>query len=60
MRYGGHGEVVHIGSPCFACHSAAAQTDFVGQTDNGCVERGLSGALITAIQSADPHCAPAP
>ncbi|HSQ00246.1 MAG TPA: hypothetical protein VL049_23750 [Candidatus Dormibacteraeota bacterium] len=56
----GRGEVVNIGPPCFACHGAAPQTDFVCETDNGCVALGLSEALINAIQNADPRCAPAP
>jgi hypothetical protein len=56
----GRGQVVNIGSPCLACHSAASQTDFVCETDNGRVALGLSEALITAIQNADPRCAQAP
>jgi hypothetical protein len=56
----GRAEVVNIGAPCFACHGAAPQTDFICETANGCVALGLSEALITAIQQADPRCAPAP
>jgi hypothetical protein len=56
----GRGEVVNIGMPCFTCHGAAPHTDFVCETGNGCVALGLTEELITAIQNADPRCAPAP
>lgn len=60
IRQRGRGEVVNIGSPCFACHGAAPQTDFVCENTNGCVPLDLSEALITFLQSADPRCAPSP
>ena len=60
IKQRGRGEVVNVGPTCFGCHGAAAQTDFVCENDNGCVALGLTDALITAIQNADPRCAPAP
>ncbi|MGH7790228.1 MAG: hypothetical protein ACRERC_25395 [Candidatus Binatia bacterium] len=52
----GRGEVVNIGAPCFACHAAAPQTDFVCESANGCVALNLSEALITFLQENDPRC----
>jgi len=60
IRQRGRGEVVNIGSSCFACHGAAPQTDFVCESGNGCVPIDLSEALITFLQNADPRCAPSP
>ena len=54
----GRAEVVNIGQPCFACHGAAPQTDFVCENGNGCIALGLSEALIDALQNGDPRCAP--
>jgi hypothetical protein len=45
---------------CFACHNAARSFDFICETDNGCIQLGLSEELIDAIQRADPRCAAAP
>ena len=52
----GRDEVVNIGPPCFACHGAAPQTDFVCETDNGCVALNLPENVITALQENDPRC----
>ncbi len=60
IKQRGRGEVVNVGTPCFACHGAAPQTDFVCENSNGCVPLNLSEALITAIQNSDARCAPAP
>jgi hypothetical protein len=57
IRQRGRGEVVNIGPPCFACHSAASQTDLVCETDNGCIALNLSEDLINALQNGDPRCA---
>lgn len=59
IRQRGRGEVVNIGPPCFACHSAATQTDLVCETDNGCIALNLSEDLINALQQGDPRCAAA-
>jgi len=56
IRKRGRDEVVNIGPPCFACHGAAPQTDFVCETDNGCVPLNLPQNLITALQEGDPRC----
>jgi hypothetical protein len=60
IKQRGRGEVVNIGSSCFACHGAAPQTDFVCETANGCAPIDLGEALITFLQNADPRCAPSP
>ena len=52
----GRGEVVNVTSPCFACHSAAPQTDFVCENANGCVALNLPESLIDALQAGDPRC----
>jgi len=54
----GRGEVVNplAGVPCFTCHGAAPQTDFVCETNNGCVPLNLSVDLITLLQNRDPRC----
>lgn len=57
IRQRGRDEVVNIGPPCFACHSAATQTDLVCETDNGCIALNLSEDLINALQQGDPRCA---
>lgn len=54
----GRAEVVNIGAPCFACHSAAQATDFVCEIANGCMQLNLSEVLINALQDSDPRCAP--
>ena len=56
----GRGEVVNIGPSCFACHSAAPQTDFVCETSNGCVALNLPENLINLLQERDPRCQPSP
>jgi hypothetical protein len=52
----GRDEVVNVGPPCFACHSAAVQKDLICETTNGCVALNLSEALINALQNGDPRC----
>lgn len=52
----GRDEVVNIGPPCFACHSAASQKDLICENVNGCVALSLSEALINALQDHDPRC----
>jgi len=56
----GRDEVVNIGPPCFACHGAAPQTDFICETNNGCVALNLPESLIDRLQETDPRCAPTP
>jgi len=52
----GRDEVINIGPPCFACHSAASHTDLICETNNGCVALGLTEQLINTIQDSDPRC----
>ena len=52
----GREEVVNIGPPCFACHGAAPQTDFVCENGNGCVALNLPENVIAFLQENDPRC----
>ena len=45
-----------LGDSCADCHSAAANNDFVCETDNGCFSLPTSAEMIIAIQEADPRC----
>jgi hypothetical protein len=56
----GRAEVVNIGAPCFACHSAAADVDFICESGHGCIELNLPVTVIDALQLGDPRCPPPP
>jgi hypothetical protein len=52
----GRQEVVNIGPPCFSCHSAARDFDFICENDHGCIDLALTEQLIDALQARDPRC----
>ncbi len=52
----GGAEVTNPAGPCFGCHAAAADYDFVCSTNHGCDPLAVSDDLITALQDADPAC----
>ncbi|MBW2189738.1 MAG: hypothetical protein JRG93_09150 [Deltaproteobacteria bacterium] len=52
----GNDAVNFLGDTCFECHSAAANNDFVCETDNGCVSLPTPAEVIITLQEADPRC----
>ena len=49
-------EVINVGVPCFACHSAAKAVDYICESGNGCPELMLSDELVDFLQESDPRC----
>lgn len=56
----GGAEVSNGAGPCFGCHAAAEDFDFVCSTNHGCVALGASDEFITALQDTDPACPAVP
>lgn len=52
----GGAEVSNGAGPCFGCHAAAEDYDFVCSTNHGCVPLSASDEFITALQDTDPAC----
>ena len=52
----GRQEVVNVGPPCFSCHSAARDFDFICENGHGCIKLPLTAELIDGLQSSDPRC----
>ena len=45
-----------FGLNCFDCHSAATETDFVCESNNGCVPLAISADFIEDLRQDDPRC----
>ncbi|MEM9728196.1 MAG: hypothetical protein AAF997_06405 [Myxococcota bacterium] len=45
-----------FGANCFACHAAAADNDFVCETDNGCDPLPIGDDVFVSLQQGDLRC----
>jgi hypothetical protein len=52
----GKDAVNFVGDTCAGCHVAAADNDFVCETDHGCVALPISVDVIIGLQEGDPRC----
>jgi hypothetical protein len=57
IRQRGREEVANAPIPCFSCHSAARDFDFVCETTHGCIPLNLGEELIDLLQDSDVRCA---